>query len=86
MPYANPDDRRAAQARWYREKLARDRKFRHDESDRKAAWLQTDEGKASNAEATRRHRKKATGNSESASHPVTKKPRRKASPRGRKSP
>ncbi len=48
--------KRKRQREWYRAKYATDRKFRHKESDRKAAWLQTDEGKAKNAEATRRTR------------------------------
>ena len=36
----------------------RDRKFRHAESDRKAAWLKTEEGKARNAAASARARAK----------------------------
>lgn len=56
MPYADPEKKRLAQAKWYREKYHADRKFRHAESDRKAAWLQTEEGKISNAEATARYR------------------------------
>lgn len=54
MPYLNPEDRRRAQARWKREKYARDRKFRHAESDRKAEWLQTPEGKELNLAASKR--------------------------------
>ena len=40
MPYSDPAKQRAAQAKWYREKYAKDRKFRHAESDRKADWFQ----------------------------------------------
>ena len=56
MPYADPEKKRLAQAKWYREKYHANRKFRHAESDRKAEWLQTEAGKASNAEATARYR------------------------------
>ena len=59
MPYADPQKQREAQARWYREKYQHDRKFRLLESDRKATWLQTEEGKASNAEASQRARARA---------------------------
>lgn len=58
MPYADPIKQKEAQAKWYAKKYKTDRKFRQAESDRKAAWLQTDEGRASNYEATIRHLKK----------------------------
>jgi hypothetical protein len=60
MPYADPEKQKEAQARWYRQKYKTDRKFRQRESDRKAEWLQTEEGKESNAEASARARKAAT--------------------------
>lgn len=59
MPYADPQKQREAQARWYREKYQENRKFRRHESERKSLWLQTPEGKASNAAASARARKKA---------------------------
>ncbi len=58
MPYKDPDKQREAQARWYAAKLARSWAFQAEEAQRKAAWLQTDAGKQSNLEATRRYRKK----------------------------
>lgn len=59
MPYADPEKQREAQARWYREKYRRDQEFQRAEADRKAQWLQTDEGKESNAKASARHRERA---------------------------
>ena len=56
MPYADPDKQREAQARWYRAKYGADAGFREAEAERKAKWLQTEEGKASNAEASALHR------------------------------
>jgi hypothetical protein len=53
-----PADQKLAQAKWYRDKYNADRKFRHAESDRKSEWLKTEEGKTSNAEASRRSRLK----------------------------
>ena len=58
MPYADPEKQREAQARWYREKYQSDRKFQNAEASRKADWLQTEEGKASNAAASARHRQR----------------------------
>jgi len=56
MPYADPDKQREAQARWYRAKYSADAAFREAEAERKAKWLQTEEGRASNAEASALHR------------------------------
>jgi hypothetical protein len=58
MPYADPEKQREAQRRWYLEKYQTDRKFRKAESVRKAGWLQSDEGKESNAAASARYREK----------------------------
>ena len=58
MPYADPERQREAQARWYREKYGADAKFQKAEAKRKAKWLQTEEGKASNATASARARLK----------------------------
>jgi hypothetical protein len=66
MPYADPQKQREAQARWYRKKYEADAKFRNAESDRKAAWLQTPEGKLSNAESSARFREKVLEGGESA--------------------
>lgn len=56
MPYADKDKMRAAQAKWYRKKYGTDEAFRLTEAIRKAEWLQTDEGRASNLEASKRAR------------------------------
>jgi hypothetical protein len=56
MPYADPEKQKEAQARWYRKKYEQDQKFRALESERKAAWLQTPEGRMSNAESSARFR------------------------------
>jgi hypothetical protein len=56
MPYADPEKQREARARWYRSKYKSDANFAAQESARKADWLQTDEGKASNAAASARAR------------------------------
>jgi hypothetical protein len=56
MPYADPEKQKEAQARWYRKKYESEPKFRRRESERKAAWLQTDDGKESNREASARAR------------------------------
>lgn len=58
MPYADPQRQKEAQARWYREKYDSDPRFRKREAARKADWLQTDEGRASNAAASARDRAK----------------------------
>jgi hypothetical protein len=58
MPYSDPAKQRAAQANWYREKYENDKRFRKKEADRKAAWLQTEAGKESNAAASARARVK----------------------------
>ncbi len=60
MPYADPEKQREAQARWYREKYARNVAFQVAEANRKADWLQTEEGKQSNAEASARARRRRT--------------------------
>jgi hypothetical protein len=57
MPYKDPEKQREAQARWYANKLATGWAFKQAEAERKAAWLQTEEGKASNAAASKRHRR-----------------------------
>jgi hypothetical protein len=57
MPYADPEKQKEAQARWYRKKYEQDRKFRAAEAERKAAWLQTPEGRLSNAESSARFRR-----------------------------
>lgn len=58
MPYADREKQREAQRRWYREKYWREKEFREAEAERKAQWLQTDEGKLSNAIASAWDRKK----------------------------
>lgn len=55
MPYADPDKQRAAQAESYRRRY-QNRNFARAEAERKAAWLQTEEGQLLNHEATRRFR------------------------------
>lgn len=52
MPYADPEKAREAKARWYREKLRKDDAFALNEALRKSVWLQTEEGRRSNREAT----------------------------------
>jgi hypothetical protein len=74
MPYADKEKQREAQARWYREKYVNDRKFRSKEAKRKAAWLQTEEGKESNAAASARARKKVK----------TTAPKKRATPKATK--
>ncbi len=58
--YATREEARAAhnrkRAEWYRRRLERDAEFRRSESERKAAWLQTEAGRESNAEATARYK------------------------------
>lgn len=66
MPYADPEKQREAKAISYRKQYAKSRDFREKEAQRKAAWLNTDEGKASNGAANARWRakqkaKKVTG-------------------------
>lgn len=56
MPYSDPEKQRAAQARSYAKRLAAGWAFKRAEALRKAAWLQTEEGKTANAAASRRHR------------------------------
>jgi hypothetical protein len=56
MPFLDPEKRRENQRRWYAEKLRRDEEFRASEAARKAEWLQTFEGRMSNAEASARYR------------------------------
>lgn len=60
MPYADKEKQREAQRIWYREKYRREKKFRKQEAERKAKWLQTEEGRLSNAIASAwdRHKKK----------------------------
>jgi hypothetical protein len=58
MPYADPEKQREAQARWYQEKYEKNRAFRRREAKRKAQWLRTADGKASNAAASTRARNK----------------------------
>lgn len=59
MPYTDLKKQREAQARWYREKYQTDKKFRRAEASRKADWLQTEEGRTSNAAASERYRVRA---------------------------
>lgn len=59
MPYADPEKQKAAQRESYRRRYAASKELREAEAARKAAWLQTDEGKASNLESTKRHLSKA---------------------------
>jgi hypothetical protein len=56
MPYADPEKQREARARWYRNRYNSDTRFAALEARRKADWLQTDDGKASNAAASSRAR------------------------------
>jgi hypothetical protein len=56
MPYTDLKKQREAQARWYREKYQTDKKFRRAEAARKSDWLQTEEGRTSNAAASERFR------------------------------
>ena len=56
MPYADPEEQKRAKREWYRRKYAKDHEFREAEAERKAEWLQTEEGNQSNYEATQRHR------------------------------
>jgi hypothetical protein len=58
MPYADPEKQREAKARWYRNRYSESPLFRYNEKLRKADWLQTPEGKESNAEASARARKR----------------------------
>ncbi len=59
MPYADPEKQREAQARWYQEKYGNNRSFQRREARRKALWLQTEAGQASNAKASARARVRA---------------------------
>lgn len=43
-PFADPEEQKEYQRRWYREKYRKDKAFRELESDRKADWFQ-DKGK-----------------------------------------
>lgn len=59
MPFKNPEDRRAYQAKRYAAKLADGWLFKQSEAKRKAEWLQREESKRLNAEASKRARQKA---------------------------
>lgn len=52
MPYADREKQREAQRIWYRNKYWTEKQFREAEAVRKAEWLQTEEGKLSNAIAS----------------------------------
>ena len=82
MPYSDPEKQREAQRRWYADKYKTDRKFRARESKRKAKWLQTEEGRESNTQASARYRdkvkkstktKKAKTKGKAAAKPAAKK-------------
>lgn len=64
MPYADPEKQKAAQAKWYREKYAKDHSFRAMQSVRKGEYLQTEEGKAKNRATQARHRARKRPTSE----------------------
>jgi hypothetical protein len=76
MPYADPEKQKEAQARWYRKKYEQDRKFRAVESERKAAWLQTPEGRMSNAESSARFRLLSGKKAEAKTGPRSRAPGR----------
>jgi ribonuclease HI len=59
MPYTDPEKQRQAQRESYRRRYEASEKFRREEAERKAAWLESEEGKAKNAEASARAREKA---------------------------
>ena len=54
MPYKDKETQRRAQAESYRRRYNVSVKFRQEEAERKAAWLKTDEGRASNLAASLR--------------------------------
>lgn len=56
MPYADPEKQRAWNAAYARRKYQNDPLHREIEAERKADWLRTPKGKASNAEATKRYK------------------------------
>lgn len=58
MPYADPEKQKAAQRESYRRRYEASRKFRREEAERKAEWLQ-EKGKPKNAAASARARAKA---------------------------
>lgn len=57
MPYADPEKQKAAQRESYRRRYEASRKFREEEAERKAEWLQA-KGKDKNAAASARARAK----------------------------
>jgi len=71
MPYADPEKQKEAKRESYKRIYAASRKFRREEAERKAAWLQTEEGKESNKASTVRHRKKVK---KAARKPKPRKP------------
>lgn len=88
MPYADPEKQKAAQRESYRRRYEASRKFRREEAERKAEWLQ-EKGKPKNAAASARARAKAKAKAKpaatraaAASEPETLKTSR---PRGRSS-
>lgn len=58
MPYKDPEQRRRCGRESYRRRYQSSRKFRREEAERKAAWLQTEVGRLKNAEATKRYKLK----------------------------
>lgn len=85
MPYADPEKQKQAKRESFKRIYAASRKFRREEAERKATWLQTEEGKELNKAATIRHRKAVK---RAARKPKPRKPsaakKNQASLRGRK--
>jgi hypothetical protein len=56
MPYSDPDKQRACKALSYRRRYHSSADFRKAEAERKRGWLESEEGKESNAQSSRRAR------------------------------
>jgi hypothetical protein len=56
MPYSDPEKQKACKAEWYRRTYRTDAEFRKGEAKRKSKWLESETGRESNAQASRRAR------------------------------
>jgi hypothetical protein len=56
MPYSDPERQKAAKAASYRRRYRSSAEFREQEAERKREWLESDGGKQSNAQSSRRAR------------------------------
>jgi hypothetical protein len=69
MPYADPEKRKQAKRESYRRIYNASRKFRREEAERKAEWLQT-KGKPKNAAASARARAKKKAKMQAKAKPA----------------